>query len=142
MTRLLRSTTGLVLAAALLAAGCNDTPTSATSSADVTPITTPVNVSFPGVVGPGGTVSRSFFAQIPGTATAALSGISPVTALTIGIGVPRADGTGCLLTVSAVAGGDSAQVSTGVAVGTYCVQVFAPPQTASAVNFSVAITHP
>jgi len=143
MTRRLRSATGVMLAAALLAAGCNDTPTSATVNAPVTPVTTPVTVTFPGVVGPGGTVSRTFFAQMPGTAVAALSAISPATALTIGLGVPRADGTGCLLAVSApAADGGSAQVSTGVAVGTYCVQVFALAQSASAVNFTVALTYP
>ena len=143
MTRHLRLTPGLMLAAVLATAGCNNTPTSATPSAEVTPITTPVNVSFPGVVGPGGSVSRSFAAQIPGNAVAVLSNISPATPLTIGMGVPRADGTGCLLSVSATsAGGASAQVNASVNAGTFCVQVFAPAQSANAVSFAVALTHP
>lgn len=143
MTRLFPYATSLMLAAILATAGCNDTPTSATPRAEVTPITTPVNVAFPGVVGPGGSVSRSFFAQIPGRVVAVLSGISPATRLVIGIGVPRVDGSGCLLTVSETASdGDAAEVTADVAVGTFCVQVFAPPQTANAVTFSVALTHP
>ncbi len=144
MTRHLRLASYLVLAAALATAGCNNnTPTSATPSAEVRPITTPVSVSFPGVVGPGGSVSRTFAAQIPGTAVAVLSNISPATPLTIGMGVPRADGSGCLLSFSTTAvGGGSAQVSASVNVGTFCVQVFAPLQSADAVTFSVALTYP
>jgi hypothetical protein len=145
MTRHRRRASFLMLAAALATAGCNnnDTPTSATPSAEVTPITTPVSVSFPGAVGPGGSVSRTFAAQIPGTAVAVLSNISPATPLTIGLGVPRADGSGCLLSFSATAvGGASAQVSASVNVGTFCVQVFAPLQSADAVTFSVALTYP
>jgi hypothetical protein len=143
MTRHLRLATSLLLAAVVATAGCNNTPTSATPSAEVAPITTPVNVSFPGVVGPGGSVSRSFFAQIPGNAGAVVNNISPLTPLSIGIGVPRADGTGCLLSVSATAtGGVSAQVNASVNVGTFCVQVFAPAQSANAVNFTVALIHP
>lgn len=133
----------LVLAALLSAAGCSDNPTAPTSAVDTTPVTTPVNVTFPGVVGPNGTVSRSFVAQLAGTASVTVSSISPATPLGIGIGIPRADGTGCLLAVSSTASnGNSASVSTSVPAGSFCVQVFAPAQSASAVNFSVALTHP
>lgn len=143
MTHLMRAASVLVLATLLAAAGCGDSPTAPTSAVDTTPVTTPVNVSFPGVVGPGGTVSRSFVAQLAGTASVTVSNISPATPLGVGIGIPRADGTGCLLSVSATAGnGNSASASTSVASGAFCVQVFAPAQTANAVTFSVALTHP
>ncbi len=135
---------GFVLACLIASAGCGDSPTSPTTSADTsTTITSPVRLSFPGVVGPGGSVSRSFFAQVPGTAKAVVSAISPATPLTIGLGVPRADGTGCLLAFSSTAtGGASAEASGTVAVGTFCVQVFAPAQSANAVNFTVTLEHP
>ncbi|HUU34177.1 MAG TPA: hypothetical protein VMW48_08935, partial [Vicinamibacterales bacterium] len=72
-----------------------------------------------------------------------LSDISPSTELIIGIGIPRADGSGCLLTISTTAtGGATTGVSASVPVGTFCVQVFAPAQTANVVNFRVALTHP
>lgn len=143
MTHLIRCAPVVALAVLLAGAGCGGNPTAPTSAVDTTPISTPVNVSFPGVVGPGGSVSRSFFAQIPGPASVSLSGIAPATALSVGLGLPRADGTGCLLSVSSTAPvGGTAAVSTTVAVGTFCVQVFAPAQTANAVNFSVALTHP
>ncbi len=137
---------GAILCAA--AAGCNNdpsTPTAATNTTTSTtvPITTPVNVSFAGVVGPGGSMSRTFFAQVPGAARAALSAISPATPLTIGLGIPRADGLGCLLAHSATAtNGSTADVAGAVASGTFCVQVFAPTQTSETVNFSVALQHP
>lgn len=100
-------------------------------------------MSFPGAVGPGGTAARAFCAQMPGTARAAVSGISPTTALAIGVGVPRADGTGCLLAHSSIASGrTSAEVRGLVAAGFYCVQVFAPAQSATSVSFTVTLAHP
>ena len=145
MTRL-QPHLALLLAALLGSSACSDgptTPTSPTGSQPPAAVTTPVRVTFLGAVGPGGSVSRTFYAQIPGTATAVLSSISPATALTIGLGIPRADGTGCLLAHSATAGGGAAtQISGAVSVGTYCVQVFAPAQTANSVTFTVVVEHP
>lgn len=138
------SLTAAVLAAAL-AAGCgNDTttPTSATSTTN-TAITTPATVTFTGVVGPGGTASRTFAPRIAGTATATLNGISPSTSLGLGLGLPRVDGSGCLLARSAVAAdGGSVELSTPVDVGTFCVQVFAPAQSAAQVTFTVTLVYP
>ena len=69
--------------------------------------------------------------------------ISPATTLSIGLGVPRVDGTGCLLAYSSTAGnGATAEVSGAVTSGTFCVQVFAPAQAANAVNFTVSLQHP
>lgn len=138
MTRaLLRS----ALVAAALAAGCSDdTPTTATAPDT---ITTPITATFTGVVGPGGTLSRSFTAQLDGTARASLSGITPATALGFGMGVPRADGTGCLLTYSTTASNlTSAEISGAVANGVFCIQVFAPAAAAETVRFSISLTHP
>jgi hypothetical protein len=111
------------LAFALGSAACSDTPTTPTDTADGadTPITTPLVVTFSGIVGPNGTASRSFTAQIAGTATASLGGISPATPLGLGFGIPRADGTGCLLGRSAVAAdGAAARIAASVDPGTYC----------------------
>ncbi len=146
MMRRLHSRAFLLAAALTTAAGCSSdatTPTSPTGSEAPAAITTPVTVSFAGAVGPGGTVSRTFYAQVSGTAKAAVSAISPATALSVGLGIPRADNTGCLLAYSSTASsGTSAEVSGPVAVGFYCVQVFAPAQSANAVNFTVTLEHP
>jgi hypothetical protein len=127
----------------LAAAGCSDeTPTSA-SSTTTTTFTTPVTVTFPGVVGPGGSVSRSFSPQLPGRARAAVGDITPSTRLSIALGVPRADGTGCLAAVSSTSGnGATAEVATDVDLGTFCVIVWAPAVTAETVRFTVSLTHP
>jgi hypothetical protein len=127
------------------ASACSDTPTAPTDSADGadTAITTPVVVTFTGIVGPNGTASRSFTAQIAGTATASLGGINPATALGLGFGIPRADGAGCLLGRSAIASdGAAARVVASVDPGTYCLQVYAPDRTADAVIFTVTLEHP
>lgn len=134
---------GLVTVWLFCAAGCGNSPTSPTSSTDTTTITSPVSVSFPGAVGPGGSASRSFNAQVAGTVRASVSAIAPATPLSIGLGVPNANGTGCLLALSSVAtNGTWADISGEVAVGTYCVQVFAPAQAATTVSFTVALEHP
>lgn len=135
-----------VLAALALAAStaCSNSPTSPTTSAEVPdPITTPVTVTYPGVLGAGGTASRTFTAQIAGTARATVSGITPATPLVIGLGIPRADGGGCLLARSATAAdGSSATVSANVDVGTFCAQVLAPAALAGTVGFTVTLEHP
>lgn len=137
-------TRGLLLAAlwvAVLTAGCSDDPATTPTAPDV--VTTPITVTFTGVVGPNGSISRSFTAQLAGTARASVSGITPATVLGVGMGVPRADGTGCLLTYSTSATNQaSAEVAGAVAAGVFCVQVFAPASAAEAVRFSVSIIHP
>lgn len=139
-----RAATVLCLVLAGLTSGCSDdTPTSATSTSTTTTFTSPLTATFTGVVGPSGTLSRSFTAQLDGTARASLSAIAPATALGFGMGVPRADGTGCLLTYSTTATNlASAEIGGAVASGVFCIQVFAPATAAETVRFSVTLTHP
>ena len=123
------------------AVACSDTPTAPTESAETT-ITSPQTLSYAGVVASGGSASRSFTAQLPGTATASLSGISPPTALVLGLGIPRSDGLGCLLGRSSRAtDGEAVTVTANVDAGTFCVQVYAPPA-APTVSFTVTLEHP
>lgn len=133
------------LLVALASSACGDSPTAPTASADTatTPITTPVSLTFTGVVGPNGTASRTFTAQIAGTATASLGAITPATALGLAFGIPRADGGGCLLGRSAVAeDGAAARITAAVDPGTFCLQVYAPERAADQVTFTVALEHP
>lgn len=127
------------LALSLGAGGCSDdTPTAPTDTA----VTTPVALTYTGVVGPGGSASRTFTAQLRGAATVSLDGINPPAALVLGLGIPRADGLGCLLARSSQAvAGDGTTVTANVDVGTFCVQVYAP-STASTVTFTVTLVHP
>ena len=121
--------------------GCSDTPTAPTESV-ATAITSPQTQNYVAVIGPGGSASRSFTAQVRGTATASLGDISPPTALVLGLGIPRGDGLGCLLARSSPASdGTAAAVTADVDVGTFCVQVYAPA-TSSTVTFTVTLVHP
>jgi hypothetical protein len=121
---------------------CGDTPTAPTDAADDA-IVTPQTLTYGGVLTAGGTASRSFTAQVAGTATATLSGIAPATPLVVGLGIPRSDGGGCLLARSTTAtDGVSARVAANVDPGTFCVQVLAPAPAADAVSFTVTLEHP
>jgi hypothetical protein len=63
--------------------------------------------------------------------------------LGIGIGIPRADGSGCFLTQSVVtAVGGTPQISASVERGQYCVRVFDPGVLANPVTFALQITFP
>ena len=53
---------------------------------------------------PSGSAARSFVARLSGVAVASLGGIAPAAPLVVeGLGIPRADGTGCLLARSVTA---------------------------------------
>jgi hypothetical protein len=128
--------------AAMAAAACSASPTAPGDSPDDT-VTSPAIVTFVGAVGPGGTAARTFTARLNGVATASLSAIAPATPLIIGLGVPRPDGTGCLLARSATAAdGAAARVTATVDAGTFCAQVLAPAQAAESVGFSVTLEFP
>ena len=106
-------------------------------------VSTPVSVSFPWAVGPGGTASRTFTARMPGTAQATIAGIAPAAELIVGLGIPRTGGSGCLLARAATAGdGVSAQVSARVDGGTFCVLVLGPATAPGTVVFTVTLEHP
>jgi len=120
---------------------CSDAPTAPTEPVE-TAITSPQTLTYTGVLGPGGSASRSFTARLRGTATASLGDISPPTVLVLGLGIPRGDGLGCLLArTSPASDGTAAAVTANVDAGTFCVQVFAPA-TASTVTFTVTLVYP
>ena len=86
----------LLCAAAVLASACgSDTPTTPTTTS-----TSPVTETWSGIVGPGGTASRSFDAPQAGTLTVTL--MSSDAPLGVGVGVPRNVNAGCRLTISQV----------------------------------------
>jgi hypothetical protein len=93
----------------------------------------------------GGAVSRSFKASQPGTVSLTLREIGPPSTgvVGLGIGVPRADGTGCNLTHSLNTGaGSSPQISTGVYIGTYCVKVYDIGNLPDTTNFTITFVRP
>jgi hypothetical protein len=138
-----RAAFALATLVALAGSGCGDDTPTAPSENTTPPITTPVTTTFTAVIGPNGSLSRSFTAQVPGMASAVVTGISPPTALGLGIGIPRPDGAGCLLTYSTVSGDLSGvEIAGAVHTGVFCVQVYAPVTAADTVRFDVSLTHP
>jgi hypothetical protein len=125
-----------VLTALLGSIGCgSDGATSPTT----TTTTSPITETWTGIIGAGGTASRSFTTSQPGTVTVTLT-LSDAP-LGIGIGVPRTANGGCRLTVSrlAEAGGT---ISAPADAGAYCVQLFDDGAVIKQAGFSVQIVYP
>ena len=112
----------------------SDTPTTPTATT-----TSPATATWTGIVGPGGTVSRSFDTTLAGTLTVTL--MSSDAPLGLGIGVPRNVNAGCRLTISQV---DAPGLSLSIPAdaGSYCVQVFDDGSVVKQSSFSVQIVHP
>lgn len=130
-----RGVRAAVLTALIGSIGCgSDTATSPTSTA-----TSPVTETWTGIIGPGGTASRSFTTSQSGTVTVTLTLTDAP--LGIGIGVPRTANGGCRLTVSRVVEA-GATISAPADAGAYCVQLFDDGAVIKQAGFSVQIVYP
>ena len=130
-----------VLVAAALAASCgSDTPTTPTST---TP-TSPVTESFVSQLSVKGTSSRSFAIPSRGSVSVTLSATTPSgTVVGLGVGIPRANGSGCLLSTSLSTGAASApQIIIDADTGEYCVQIYDLGTLTDPISFTIAIVHP
>ena len=125
----------LLCAVAVFASACgSDTPTTPTTTT-----TSPVTETWTGIVGPGGTASRSFDTTQAGTLTVTL--MSSDAPLGLGVGVPRNVNAGCRLTISQV-DIPGLTLSIPADAGSYCVQVFDNGDVVKQSAFSVQIVHP
>lgn len=105
----------------VLAAGCGTEFLTSPSDGAGSPVD-----SFSSSLAPGGTASRSYVMETPGTLMARLSSTTPDgVVLGLGIGIPQGAGAGCSLTVSVqTAAGPTAQVSIATDAGAYCIQLY------------------
>lgn len=89
----------------------------------------------------GGSTSRPFTTSAPGTASLFLSqeATEPVG---LGLGIPRADSTGCFVGASMVTASADAVVSTAVDAGRYCVKVFDPGTRSVQSSVSMTLARP
>lgn len=134
----LRAVAVFVAFVMFLLAGCGEsdvgTPTSPTS---------PVSATFDGTLAPGGWASRSFRTGDAGVVSVTLISTGAAVPVGLGVGIPRADGTGCNLTRStesvAAAG---PHLSVAVDGGTYCVKIYDIVGMAVPLPFVIGITHP
>ncbi|MDO8678873.1 MAG: hypothetical protein Q7R30_09965 [Acidobacteriota bacterium] len=137
-----RSILELLLFAATASAGCTgvEAPTSATAIA-----TSPVSITYSTSFAPLGGAARLFTASRAGVVSVTLTAAGPpsTVALGLGVGIPRSDGGGCLLSQSVITpAGPAAQLSTAVDAGDYCVKVFDGGTLTELVTVTVALTHP
>jgi hypothetical protein len=133
--RMHRYAAAAVLTALIGSIGCgSDTATSPTTTT-----TSPVTETWTGIIGPGGTASRSFTTSQSGTVTVTLT-LSDAP-LGIGIGVPRTANGGCRLTVSRVAEGGGT-IAAPADAGDYCVQLFDDGAVVKQAGFSVQMVYP
>ncbi len=130
----------VVLASCLTVAGCDeDTPTTPT------PNPTTATVTFASNLAVGGSSTRSFDVKRAGNVSVTLLGVGGPATLKVGVGlgIPLADGSGCVLSrsVEAVAG-TTAQLELAVDIGKYCVQIYDPGTLTSVVAFSISLIYP
>jgi hypothetical protein len=131
-----------ITVAGLLSHACND-PASPTSPTSL-PVT-PVTVVYESQIYPGSTASRRLIASAAGTVSVMLTSLRPDSgeALTVGLGIPRADGGGCLLSQSVVTTPRTTpHLSVGVDPGTYCIHVSGAGTLRNEVFVSITIVHP
>ena len=130
----------VVLASSLTLADCDeDTPTTPT------PDPTTASVTFASNLALGGSSTRSFDVTRAGNVSVTLLAVGGSSTLKVGLGVgiPLADGSGCVLSrsVEAVAG-TTAQLELAVDTGKYCVQIYDPGTLTAVVAFSINLIYP
>ena len=126
--------------AGLTSASCDDGATATSPTA-----TSPVTETFTGQFIPGGSAARSFTAASAGTVSITLTQAAPPAGVVVGLGVgiPQANGSSCLLTQSLqTSAATSPQFTVQVDAGTYCVRIYDPGTLTSQVAFTVTIVRP
>jgi hypothetical protein len=129
----------ILLAAALVTAGCGDstTPTSPTTP------TGPVTETYNTQVWPGGFASRTFVVTTSGTVSVTLTTATPADAtLGLVVGVPQGIG-GCAPTSTVSARASSTpQIVLTADKGVYCTMVYDLGTLTDPVSFTIKIEHP
>ena len=130
----------LMLASSLTLAGCDDDP-------PTTPEPTPTTktIVFSSNLAVGGASSRSFEVTRAGTVSATL--VAVANSLTIkvglGVGIPLADGSGCVLSRSVeTLPGTTAQLELNVGICKYCLQIYYPGTLTSVAAFTINLIYP
>ena len=138
---LLRTTlAALVLASSLTVAGCDEDPPTTP-----TPDPTTTTVLFASNLAMGGSSTRSFEVTRAGivSATLVMVGNSTTLKVGLGVGIPLADGSGCVLSRSVeTVAGTTAQLELNVDIGKYCLQIYDPGTLTGVVPFSINLVYP
>ena len=134
----MRLTTALSLLLSTIAVGCSDTPTAPTTAAPGGTDT------FSSVLNVGGTATRTFVVSVRGTVQATLAATSPQNVqVGLMVGIPRANGTGCVPNTSLTTeASGSPQISLVADPGTYCAQVYDAGTLRDPISFTMTIARP
>lgn len=130
----------LVLASSMTLAGCDDDPPTTP-----TPNPTTTTVTFASNLAMGGSSTRSFDVSRAGVVSATLTAVGSTNTLKVGvgIGIPLADGSGCVLSRSVeTVPGTTAQLELNVDIGKYCLQIYDPGTLTGVVAFSINLIFP
>ena len=130
----------LVLASSMTLAGCDDDPPTTP-----TPDPTTTTVTFSSNLAMGGSSTRSFDVSRAGVVSATLTAAGNTNTLKVGvgIGIPLADGSGCVLSRSVeTVPGATAQLELNVDSGKYCLQIYDPGTLTNVVGFTLHLIYP
>lgn len=139
---MLRTLSGtLLLAGALLAAGCDNDVENATGPGTAAPTTTD---TYSGTINRNGAATHTFTVAASGVVTATLTEVTPDPAIAIGFVLGTWNGTSCqaVLSKDDTVQGQALIGSVG-GVGTLCVRVHDPNgKLNAALNYKVSVEHP
>jgi hypothetical protein len=131
----------VLLAAALVAAGCDNEIENLPGPGDPNPTVTD---TFTGTVNPNGAVTHTFVVSASGTVTARIAEITPDPAIAVGFVLGTMAGTTCSSSVAkdeALQG--EALIATVTGVGVLCVRVHDPNgKLTAALNYRLTVEHP
>jgi hypothetical protein len=130
----------LVLASSITMAGCDEDPPTTP-----TPDPTTTTVVFSSNLAMGGASARSFDVTRAGIVSVTMTMVGNSTTLKagLGVGIPLADGSNCVLSRSVeTVAGTTAQLELSVDIGKYCVQIYDPGTLTSVVPFSINLIYP
>jgi hypothetical protein len=103
---------------------------------------TAVTETFASTLAVQGTASRAFTVAKAGTVSVTLATLAAAAEVGLGLGIPRSDGTGCLLYTSLnTVAGATAQITGSAEAGTYCVKLYDVGNLTRGTVFSVTIAH-
>jgi hypothetical protein len=130
-----------VVFTALASTNCNEAASPTVPSSP----TSPVTVVYESQLYPRGAASRTLAIALAGNVTVTLTSVRPDSSvvLGLGLGIPRADGGGCLLSYSvSTVSGTAPQLTAVTDPGTYCIKVFDTGALTNDLTFSITIVHP
>jgi hypothetical protein len=136
------------ISAILLVAGLSLAISCGTTTPPTSPTTTPtITDTFSADLAQQGSITHNFKVNSTGEVTITLTSVSPLSTMSLGVGLMTSDGTSCIATQTANndARANNAAALQGTAVaGNYCIRVYDSGNVpvATTVSYTVTVLHP